>query len=72
MKYAITQWILGGEPLEATLQRLQKYGYDGVELTPDPEAFEDTEAVRALFEKYGFTPEAIAERAATLVKRAEG
>ena len=52
----MTQWIVGGEPLEATLQRLKKYGFDGIELTPDPSQFEDTGQVRGLFEKYGVEP----------------
>ncbi len=30
MKYSISNWIYGDEPLETTFQRLQSYGYDGV------------------------------------------
>ena len=32
MKYSISNWIYGDEPLETTFQRLQSYGYDGVQL----------------------------------------
>lgn len=56
MKYSMTQWIFGGEPLETTLQRLQKLGYDGIELNPDPTCFDDTAAVRKLFDKYNIEP----------------
>jgi len=56
MKYSMTQWILGREPLEATLRRLKQYGFDGIELTPDPKCFEDTKAVRRLLEKYDTEP----------------
>ena len=56
MKYSMTQWILGGEPLEKTLKRLKKYGFDGIELIPDPVRFKNTKQVRALFDKYGIEP----------------
>jgi sugar phosphate isomerase/epimerase len=52
MKYSISNWIYGDEPLEATLQRLQRYGYDGVELKGEPEIYH-TEEVKALCRKYG-------------------
>lgn len=35
-KYSVTQWIYGKESLEASLIRLGKYGYDGVELAGEP------------------------------------
>ena len=50
MKYSITQWILGGEPLETSLERLKKYGFDGIELIPDPERFKDTKQIHSLFD----------------------
>lgn len=56
MKHSMTQWIFGGEPLEMTLQRLQRLGFDGIELNPDPAKFEDTKEVRGLFDKYGIEP----------------
>ncbi len=56
MKYSMTQWIFGGEPLEQTLQRLKKYGFDGIELIPEPDRFKDTKQVRSLFDKYGIEP----------------
>ena len=52
MKYSISNWIYGDEPLEKTLQRLQKYGYDGVELKGEPELYHPEE-VKALCQKYG-------------------
>lgn len=40
MKYAISNWIYGEESLEATLSRLARYGYDGVELMGEPAVYE--------------------------------
>jgi len=56
VKYSMTQWIFGGEPLETTLQRLKKLGFDGIELTPDPKLYPDAKATRRLLEKYGIEP----------------
>ena len=56
MKYSMTQWILGGEPLETTLQRLKKYGFEGIELIPDPSRFKDTGQIRRLFDRYRIEP----------------
>ena len=56
MKYSMTQWIFGGEPLEDTLGRLKKMGFDGIELIPEPERFPDTKKTRALFDEYGIEP----------------
>ena len=56
MKYSMTQWIFGGEPLETTLQRLKRLGFDGIELIPDPERFPDTKETRTLFDKYAIEP----------------
>ena len=56
MKYSMTQWILGGEPLEDTLQKLKRMGFDGIELIPEPERFPDTKQTRALLDKYRIEP----------------
>ena len=37
MKYAVSNWIYGNEPLEKSLARLQRFGYDAVELTAEAE-----------------------------------
>lgn len=50
-KYSVTQWIYGNEPLEISLQRLKKYGYDGVELAGEPKQL-DVEEVNKLLQKY--------------------
>jgi len=54
MFYAVSNWIydMGEEPLEVTFKRLQRYGYDGVELIGEPEKV-DPPAVRSLCEEYG-------------------
>jgi len=37
MRYAISSWIYGDEPLDQTLSRLARYGYEAVELVGEPE-----------------------------------
>jgi D-psicose/D-tagatose/L-ribulose 3-epimerase len=51
-KYSVTQWIYGNEPLKVSLQRLKKYGYDGVELAGEPKQI-DVDEVRKLLMEYG-------------------
>lgn len=34
---SVTQWIFGAEPLEATARRLAELGYDGIELSGEPD-----------------------------------
>lgn len=53
-KYSATQWIYGAEPLEASFQRLQRFGYDGIELAGEPTAL-DLEEVKRLMNKYKLT-----------------
>lgn len=52
MKYSISNWIYGDEPLETTFQRLSRHGFDGVELMGEPERYHPEE-VRQLCDKYG-------------------
>jgi D-psicose/D-tagatose/L-ribulose 3-epimerase len=51
-RYSATQWIFGNESIERSLQRLKKYGYDGVELAGEPKAI-DTGQVNGLLRQYG-------------------
>lgn len=39
MKYSVSNWIYGEEPIEKTLKRLSKFGYDGVEVKGAPERY---------------------------------
>ncbi len=36
MRYGICHWVFGEEPLSTTLERLARYGYDGIELGAEP------------------------------------
>jgi sugar phosphate isomerase/epimerase len=54
VKYAVSNWIYGDEPLQVTLERLARYGYQGVELQGDLDRYDPRE-VRALAERYGVT-----------------
>ncbi|MGA9347484.1 MAG: sugar phosphate isomerase/epimerase family protein [Anaerolineae bacterium] len=54
MKYSISNWIYGNEPLPITFQRLQKYGYDGVELVGEPQRY-DIQEVKGLCQKFGLS-----------------
>ncbi|MGD2104916.1 MAG: sugar phosphate isomerase/epimerase family protein, partial [Anaerolineae bacterium] len=52
MRYAISNWIYGEEPLRETFARLACFGYQGVELVGEPERY-DTDLVLELCEEYG-------------------
>lgn len=52
MKYAISNWIYGEEPIEVTFTRLRRFGYDGIELTGEPDRYE-AKAVRRMAEDVG-------------------
>lgn len=54
MKYAVSNWIYAGEPLEHTFDRLKQYGYEGLEIEGDLDRY-DPNAVRALAHRYGLT-----------------
>jgi D-psicose/D-tagatose/L-ribulose 3-epimerase len=54
MKYSISNWIYGDEPLRVTFHRLQKYGYDGVELVGEPQRY-DIEEVNGLCQEFGLS-----------------
>ncbi|HAF60709.1 MAG TPA: hypothetical protein DCK95_00085 [Anaerolineaceae bacterium] len=51
MKYAISNWIYGNEPLEQVFQRLKRYGYDGIELVGEPKKY-DIDSVLQMSSKY--------------------
>ena len=50
-KYSVSQWIYGREPVEAGLDRLARYGYDGVELVGEPDAHDQAKLRRMLGER---------------------
>jgi len=52
MKYSISNWIYGDEPLRVTFERLRRYGYDGVELMGEPSLYR-AEEVRGLCREFG-------------------
>jgi D-psicose/D-tagatose/L-ribulose 3-epimerase len=51
LTYSVTQWIYGNEPLEKSLERLRRYGYDGVELAGEPHQV-NLDEVRRLLADY--------------------
>lgn len=51
MKYAVSNWIYGGEPLAVTFERLHRLGCHGVEIQAEPER-QDPREVRALADRY--------------------
>ena len=53
-KYSMTQWIVGNEDMEYSFQRLQKYGYDGIEFAAEPATL-DARHLRALMARYGIS-----------------
>ncbi|MEX2683880.1 MAG: sugar phosphate isomerase/epimerase family protein [Candidatus Sigynarchaeota archaeon] len=50
--YAISNWIYGTEPLEKAFQRLQKFGYDAIELMVEDPAKLDKAQVKTYMKKY--------------------
>ncbi|HAL62404.1 MAG TPA: sugar phosphate isomerase/epimerase [Chloroflexi bacterium] len=52
MKYSISNWIYGDEPLRKTFERLKRYGYDGVELMGEPRLYRVAE-IRGLCREFG-------------------
>jgi D-psicose/D-tagatose/L-ribulose 3-epimerase len=50
MKFSMHNWMRP-EPIEITLERLHRYGYDGIEISGEPQRF-DTKKVRKLLDKY--------------------
>lgn len=50
MKFSMHNWMRP-EPLETTLDRLHRYGYDGIEILGDPEKYTHNR-VRKLLDKY--------------------
>ncbi|MCP4760484.1 MAG: sugar phosphate isomerase/epimerase [archaeon] len=52
IRYSISNWIYGEEPIEKQFQRLDKFGLDAIELMiPDPEKY-DVKEIKNLMEKY--------------------
>lgn len=51
-KYSVSNWIYGEETLDVTLERLSRYGYDGIELMGEPGRYK-VEEVYALCKKFG-------------------
>ena len=51
MKFSMHNWMRP-EPIETTLERLHRFGYDGIEISGEPTRY-DTDHVRGLLEKYG-------------------
>jgi len=39
MRYAISNWIYGDEPLREQFARLARFGYEGIELVGEPERY---------------------------------
>lgn len=51
MKFSMHNWMRP-EPIETTLERLRRLGYDGIEISGEPARYETAE-VRKLLDKYG-------------------
>lgn len=51
MKYSMSYWTFGKEDLGEGFKRLKKFGYDGIELTGEPELYKTSE-VKRLIDNY--------------------
>lgn len=52
MRYALSNWIYGNEPLRHTFERLARFAYQGIELVGEPERYTISE-VRKLSDEFG-------------------
>lgn len=59
LKYSISNWIYGDEPLERTLERLVKFKYDGIEIKGEPKIY-DEKKIRELLSSYNLEASSIA------------
>ncbi|MFZ4985432.1 MAG: sugar phosphate isomerase/epimerase family protein, partial [Blastocatellia bacterium] len=50
MKHSMHNWMRP-EPIEVTLERLHRFGYDGIEISGEPTRY-DTDEVRRLMDQY--------------------
>ncbi|MFQ5821692.1 MAG: TIM barrel protein [Candidatus Heimdallarchaeota archaeon] len=51
LKFAVSQWIYGGEPVEESMERLAKYRYTGIEIMGEPKKV-DVKKTKELLESY--------------------
>ncbi|WP_369018254.1 sugar phosphate isomerase/epimerase [Thermatribacter velox] len=51
-KFAYNTLVYWGEPIEKSIERLAKFGYDGVEFVGEPSMY-DTQILRQLLERFG-------------------
>lgn len=40
MKYSVSNWIYGSAPIEKSIARLSKFGYDGIEIKGEPNVYD--------------------------------
>jgi sugar phosphate isomerase/epimerase len=59
MKYSVSNWIYGDEPLERTVKRLAKFKYDGIEIKGEPREY-DVKKVKDLLNSYDLEVSSIA------------
>lgn len=52
--YSATQWIFGSEPMETSLRRLSRFGYDGVEPAGEPAKL-DVNGLREQLKRHGLS-----------------
>ena len=51
-RYSLSNWTCGREPIADTFERLHRLGFDGIELTGEPERY-DVNELAALSRRYG-------------------
>jgi len=59
VKYAYDALVYWGEPLEKSIERVARFGYDGIEFAGEPDKLKDTENINRLLEKYGIEASSI-------------
>ncbi|MHA1783904.1 MAG: sugar phosphate isomerase/epimerase family protein [Candidatus Helarchaeota archaeon] len=51
MRYLVSNWIYGSESIQKTLERLRKFGYDGIEIKGEPSQY-NVKELKELLESY--------------------
>lgn len=59
LKFGVSNWIYGGEPIEQTMERLAKCGYDGIEIMGEPKEV-NIEKTKELLKSYGLEAPSVA------------
>jgi len=59
VKYAYDALVYWGEAIEKSIERVARFGYDGIEFAGEPDKLKDTEDINKLLDKHGIEASSI-------------